>query len=80
VLTRQFGGRAHRVTVTDDAFEYNGRRYTALSTVAKTISGTTYNGFRFFKLKKPWSDHTTRPPFHKRRRNNRQPRAAATES
>lgn len=50
ILEREFGGEIHRVTVLDDGVEYRGRRYRSLSGVAREITGTTWNGKRFFGL------------------------------
>jgi hypothetical protein len=38
------------VVVLPDGFEYGGTRYKSLSAVAKAITGSHCNGFRFFKL------------------------------
>lgn len=51
VLTRQYKGKGIRVTVHADDFEYNGDRYRSLSSIARKITGGSYNGFLFFKLK-----------------------------
>jgi hypothetical protein len=40
------------VKVRDDGFEYEGRHYTSLSTIAGEITGTRWNGFAFFGLGK----------------------------
>ncbi|HNO79731.1 MAG TPA: DUF2924 domain-containing protein [Phycisphaerae bacterium] len=49
-ITRNYKGRAITVTVLDDGFEYLGERYRSLTAVAKTITGSHINGFRFFGL------------------------------
>ena len=49
-LVRQYKGRTIRVVVQADAFEYDGERYRTLTAVAKAISGSHINGFRFFRL------------------------------
>ena len=49
-LVRLYKGRQVRVVVLEDGFEYDGQRYKSLSAVAKAISGTHCNGFRFFGL------------------------------
>ncbi|MHB0960438.1 MAG: DUF2924 domain-containing protein [Pirellulaceae bacterium] len=49
-IVRQYKGRAVRVLVTEDGFEFDGERYRSLSAVAKAISGSHCNGFRFFGL------------------------------
>ncbi|MCG3173797.1 MAG: hypothetical protein GMKNLPBB_01999 [Myxococcota bacterium] len=52
VLRRVFEGAAHEVTVCDEGFEYAGQRYKSLSAIAQHITGTRWNGFLFFGLKK----------------------------
>ena len=47
-----FKGIQHKVTVHEDSFEYQGERYTSLSTLARLITGTNWNGFLFFGLKR----------------------------
>jgi hypothetical protein len=51
-LVREWGGRVHSVTVTEDGFEYAGARYGSLSQIAKTITGAHWSGPRFFGLNK----------------------------
>jgi hypothetical protein len=48
VLTRVHEGIEHRVTILNDGFEYRGAHHRSLSQVAKLITGTPWNGFRFF--------------------------------
>ena len=52
VLRRVFNGVAHEVTVCNEGFEHGGERFKTLSAVAKHITGTPWNGFLFFGLKK----------------------------
>jgi hypothetical protein len=52
VLTREFDGVAHRVTVLEDGFEHGGQRFASLSKVARAISGTNWNGYLFFSLQR----------------------------
>ena len=52
ILRRVFEGVAHEVTVCADGFDYDGSRYRTLSAIAKHITGTRWNGFLFFGLKK----------------------------
>jgi hypothetical protein len=52
-LIREWQGGEHQVTVLDDGFEYEGRRYKSLSVIARTITGTRWSGPVFFGLKKP---------------------------
>jgi hypothetical protein len=49
-LVREWHGRTHTVTVTEDGFEYAGMTYPSLSKVAKKITGTHWSGLRFFGL------------------------------
>lgn len=50
-LIREWQGIEHCVTVRADDFEYQGRPYQSLSSVARTITGTKWNGLVFFGLK-----------------------------
>lgn len=52
LLVKEFKGRTLIVTVLVDGFEYDGRRFTSLSAVAREITGTRWNGFLFFGLNK----------------------------
>ena len=49
-LVRAWNGTEHTVTVLQDGYEMGGRKFKSLSAVAKTITGTNWNGFRFFGL------------------------------
>ncbi|WP_375743699.1 DUF2924 domain-containing protein [Corallococcus interemptor] len=60
VLTRVFKGAQHRVTVREDGIEYGGQLHRSLSSVAKLITGTAWNGFSFFGLKAGGSKAVTR--------------------
>jgi hypothetical protein len=50
-LVREWDGIAHTVTVLKDGFEWGGQRYKSLSAVARAITGTRWNGYRFFGLR-----------------------------
>lgn len=52
-LVRTWKKATHEVMVLQDGFAWNGKRYTSLSTVAKTITGTSWNGWRFFGITRP---------------------------
>ena len=52
-LIREYQGVEHCVTVRDKDFEYQGRPYKSLSAIARTITGTRWNGWVFFGLRKP---------------------------
>jgi hypothetical protein len=49
-LIREWRGRTHTVTVTDDGFDYAGTSYPSLSKIAKKITGAHWSGPRFFGL------------------------------
>lgn len=49
-ITRKYKGRMISVTVQADGFEYLGERYRSLTAIAKAITGSHMNGFRFFRL------------------------------
>jgi hypothetical protein len=52
-LIRTWRRATHEVLVTDDGFAWRGQRYPSLSSIAKTITGTSWNGWRFFGLNRP---------------------------
>lgn len=49
-LVRDWHGIGHTVTVLDKGFEYDGRTWQSLTAIAKFITGTHWNGPRFFGL------------------------------
>ncbi len=50
MLVREHGGTLHRVMVLEAGFSWNGRTYKSLSEIARLITGTSWNGYRFFGL------------------------------
>jgi hypothetical protein len=50
VLTREWKGVIHKVTVTAGGFQHLGKQYGSLSDIARTITGTRWSGPRFFGL------------------------------
>lgn len=50
-LVREWNGVEHVITVLRDGFDWQGRRYKTLSAIARTITGTNWNGYRFFGLR-----------------------------
>ena len=50
-LIRQWQGKTHQVTVCDQGFEYDGKRYSSLSEIARLITGTRWSGPLFFGIK-----------------------------
>jgi hypothetical protein len=51
IMTREWNGRVHRVTALDAGFAWNGKAYDSLSKVAFAITGSRWNGPRFFGLR-----------------------------
>src|ERR1700756_4963277 len=51
-LVREWGGRTHTVTITEDGFEYAGETYSSLTKIAQKITGAHWSGPRFFGLLK----------------------------
>ena len=50
-LVREWDGVEHTVTVMKDGFDWQGRKFKSLSAAAKAITGTQWNGYRFFGLR-----------------------------
>jgi len=51
-MIRQWQNTAHTATALAEGFEWNGRTYKSLSAVANAITGTNWNGFAFFGIKR----------------------------
>jgi len=51
VLTREWNGHSHHVMVVVGGFSWEGQTYPSLSKVASAITGTRWNGPRFFGLR-----------------------------
>jgi hypothetical protein len=51
VLLREWNSQTHRVTVVDEGFAWQGETYDSLSQIAQAITGTKWNGPRFFGLR-----------------------------
>jgi hypothetical protein len=51
ILSREWKGRIHRISVLSDGFAWNGRTYSSLTKAAFAITGTRWNGPRFFGLR-----------------------------
>lgn len=50
-LAREWQGRRHEVEVLERGFRHDGAIYGSLSEVARAITGTRWNGLRFFGLR-----------------------------
>jgi Protein of unknown function (DUF2924) len=51
LLVREWKGKLERVMVLDMGFAWSGKTFGSLSQVAKAITGTSWNGHRFFGLR-----------------------------
>jgi hypothetical protein len=51
VLVREWQGTTHHVTVVNEGFLWNGETYRSLSSIAHAITGTKWNGPRFFGMR-----------------------------
>ena len=52
LLVREWAGALQTVTVQEAGFAWQGQSYDSLSAVARAITGTAWNGPRFFGLRK----------------------------
>lgn len=55
-LVREWDGVEHTVTVMKDGFGWQERRFKSLSAAARAITGTQWNGYRFFGLREARRD------------------------
>jgi hypothetical protein len=51
MLVREWGRQSHRVMVLAEGFAWNGQSYDSLTKIAFAITGTRWNGPRFFGLR-----------------------------
>jgi hypothetical protein len=51
VIVREFEGKIHEVMVAPGGFYWSGQTYARLSAIARKITGTSWNGPRFFGLR-----------------------------
>lgn len=61
ILGREWNGKIYRVTVMESGFAWEGRIYQSLSTVAAAMTGTRWNGPRFFGLRDAVTKRTAKP-------------------
>jgi len=52
LLVREFDGQTIVAKVLDRGFEYEGKVYKSLSAIAREATGTNWNGYQFFGLKR----------------------------
>lgn len=51
ILAREWNGQIHRVMIVNEGFAWKGNSYDSLSKIAFAITGTKWNGPRFFGLR-----------------------------
>lgn len=51
ILVREWRGETHRVEVTGDGYRWRGEHHRNLSAIASAITGTRWNGPKFFGLR-----------------------------
>ena len=51
-MLRVWQDQTHLVTVLPDGFEWRGTKHKSLSAIAREITGTNWNGYAFFGLKR----------------------------
>src|SRR4051794_17526367 len=61
-LVRAWKGRVHEVSVVPGGFVWNGERHRSLSRIAGLITGTRWNGWVFFGLKRSKEAGASPPP------------------
>jgi len=50
-LIREYHGERHTVVITGDGFRWRGQDYPSLTAIARAITGSNWNGPRFFGLR-----------------------------
>ena len=61
LLAREWNGKLERVMVLERGFAWNGETYESLSQIAKAMTGTSWNGHRFFGLRTAKSNRSATP-------------------
>ena len=77
-LLREWQGVEQVVTVTADGFEWQGRPYKSLSAIARAITGTRWNGWVFFGLRRG-ARRTAEAPVDRSQRRTHDAQAAGRE-
>ena len=62
VIVREYLGTLHEVLVVPNGFCWQGQTFASLSTIARKITGTSWNGPRFFGLRGAGMDGTGAVP------------------
>ena len=61
LLVREWNGKLERVMVLEKGFAWTGQTYVSLSQIAKAMTGTSWNGHRFFGLRTAKSNRSATP-------------------
>jgi len=61
LLVREWKGKLERVMVLEKGFAWNGETFVSLSQIAKAMTGTSWNGHRFFGLRAAKSNQSAMP-------------------
>jgi len=62
VIVREYQGIRHAVTLTKEGFVWQEKTYSSLTPIARAITGTNWNGPRFFGLRQPSKDNDRLEP------------------
>lgn len=79
VLIREWKEKVVRVTVGENGFQYDGKTYSNLSEIASLITGTRWNGPRFFGLRPSIKESHTNGAKAERRKRERPRKPDAPE-
>jgi hypothetical protein len=69
VLVRDYQGQRYMVTVAPDGFDWQSTTYRSLSAIARAITGTVWNGPRFFALRRDKATPANRTKKYRARQN-----------
>jgi hypothetical protein len=80
VLVREWKGKSHRVMVLAEGFAYDSETYSNLSEIAVLITGTRWNGPRFFGLRSKAEESSVPAPPNRSHGPKRNAEAASARS
>jgi hypothetical protein len=69
-IVREYQGERHTVVITREGFQWQGNHYPSLTAIARVITGTSWNGPRFFGLRVEAQDEGATPAGSPRPRGN----------
>jgi hypothetical protein len=68
LLVREWNGKLERVMILEEGFAWNGQTFASLSKIAKAMTGTNWNGHRFFGLRQGKTPPAEVSPDHRKSR------------